>query len=198
MTVAAIALLGASAASISQTNPDKDRYRVRYPVDGPVPNYLAMRGFGGMAAESPDYAVGVVKEELRYTDSQAAGLVEEIGGVYKTLESVDEPAAAAKIACQADSNTSDQEAYRLMDLIDDAYIALYQELYARALTYVEEGTVQPILDRIGSGMSWSFIYAKALYEGGPAGLIQQHLAEICKKGSGCNWCGRSRGRGATL
>jgi hypothetical protein len=182
LSVVAVSLVAVSASSNAETNPEKSRYRIRYPADAPVPNYLAMKGFGSMAAESPDFAVGVVKSELGYTATQAADLVQKIGGVYKTLES-DEQVAAARIACTADSNTNDEEAYRLLDLIDDLHIALYQELYVHALAYIDEGSVQPVLDRIGNGMSVSFIYAKPLYDGGPVGRVQQDLAEMCRIGS---------------
>jgi hypothetical protein len=171
----ALALVALSATSVAEPK----KYRVQYPEDGPVPNYLSMRALGEMSADSPDYAAQLMHDDMGITKEQANALVANLAGVYTTLEA-DKQAVAAKIACTADSNTSDEEAYRLFDLIDDARIALYQELYTNALAYVEEGAVQPLLDRIGNGTSTKFIYAKAAYEGGPAGLAQQDLAEICK------------------
>jgi hypothetical protein len=159
---------------------DDQAYRIQHPVDGEVPDRIALRWMARIAAEKHDFAVVLVMSHTSDDTVAANRLVTYLAELHESLIS-ERRDAEARIACYPDrSQPTEEEAYRLLDLVNDVR-AVVDEKY-RVIAEADLGAerLRPLLDDLILGISASVIRSKDAYKGALPSAITNNLLAFCE------------------
>jgi hypothetical protein len=133
-----------------------------------------------IAAEKHDFAVVLVMSHTSDDTVAANRLVTYLAELHESLIT-ERRDAEARIACYPDrSQPTEEEAYRLLDLVNDVR-AVVDEKY-RVIAEADLGAerLRPLLDDLILGISASVIRSKDAYKGALPSAITNNLLAFCE------------------
>jgi hypothetical protein len=133
-----------------------------------------------IAAKKPDFAAALVMRQTGDDIEAANRLVAYLAELHGNLMS-ERSEAEARVACFPDkAQPTEDEAYRLLDLVDDVRVVVDEKYLVIAQADIGAERLRPLLDDLKLGISFNVIPSRDAYKGALPSAPINDLMAFCE------------------